>query len=501
MKKLLLIMVTVFMTIAVFAQTATPTVLETKIQVKAPTVNDPAGVNALTRGKAVAQQFKDGLLYYNAMPSTAAVGSAVKVIDSKDDKDYVCKTYKLKTKGIALELASYLQTTVALEQGTLNVSVDLKTGDEYIVVTAPIFQFSYLEDTIAALDHPGTSFYEDGTKIESYKLKNRLASDISRFVGTVLLSKNGAVYADDSVNKIYLIDSPSYFDGTMKFVKEFDVPPEMVKIQAQIVEIEAGEDFDFGLALEAWKEALPEEMNMEFNWDQTKNNGGGAGPTAWARTAAQALRINGIRPKALANFINYLVSTGKAKVLSRPTVVATNGQLARIANEDTISYSAYSGPSDVLQKQTNTGLVLQIQPVIGSETISLQIEATIRSLLGFGQDGTPIINTRTTNSNVVLANGEIFTLSGLRKDTITKSNSGVPLLQDIPFLGYFFRHEIDVKSKKEIVVMLKPVKVTPSTGLSEREQTLLSITQQEADGPDKSGPKKFLDRVILNKVD
>ena len=500
MKKILILLVTVFMSSVIFGQAPAPTRIETKIQVKA----DPATAGGVdTGGKTVAKQFKDGLLYYNAMPSTPAKGTAVKVIDSRDDKDYVCKTYKLKTKGIALELASYLQTTVNLEQGSVNVSVDLKTGTEYIIISAPVFQFPWLEQTIEALDHPGTSFYEDGTKIESYKLKNRLASDIGRFVGDVLLSQNGAVYADDRVNKIYLIDSPSYFDGTMKFVKEFDVPPEMVKIEAQIVEVDANDNFDFGLAWECWKEALPEEVNMEFDWDQYKDHaaGGIISPDNWGRTAAQTLRINGIRPKAIANFINYLVSTGKAKVLSRPTVVATNGQTARIANEDTITYSAYSGPSEILQKQTNTGLVLEIQPVIGSESITLQIEATIRSLLGFGSDSTPIINTRTTTSNVVLNSGQVFTLSGLRKDTITKSNDGIPILQSIPLLGYFFRHEIDVKSKKELIVMLKPTKVTASEGLDPREQKMLSVLEEEADGPAKSGGRKFVDRVILNKLD
>jgi type II secretory pathway component GspD/PulD (secretin) len=418
----------------------------------------------------------------------------------KDDKDYVCKTYKLKTKGIAVELASFLQTTIDLENGKINVSVDVNTGDEYIVISAPIFQFSWLEQTIEALDHPGTKFYEDGTKIESYKLKNRLASDISRFVGTVLMSKNGAVYADDRVNKLYLIDSPSYFDGTMNFIREFDVPPEMVKIEAEIIEVEGGENFDFGLALEAWKEALPEELNMEFNWDQNKTHPGG-GPSSWARNAAQMLRINGVHPKAIANFINYLVSTGKAKVLSRPKIVATNGEIARIANEDTITYSAYTGPSEIMQKKTNTGLVLQIKPIIGSDTITLEIEAAIKSLLGFGEDGSPIINTRTTTSNVVLADGEVFTLSGLRKDTVTKSNSGVPVLQSIPLLGYFFRHEVDVHSKKELIVFLRPVKVRPETGLSKRESELLSAADEEMDAPPPSGVQKFVDRVIINRLD
>ena len=74
MKKILLILVTVFTSVVFFGQAPTPTIVETKIQVEAPA----AGGAVDTRGKAVAQQFKDGLLYYNAMPSTPARGTAVK---------------------------------------------------------------------------------------------------------------------------------------------------------------------------------------------------------------------------------------------------------------------------------------------------------------------------------------------------------------------------------------------------------------------------------------
>jgi type II secretory pathway component GspD/PulD (secretin) len=492
-KTLLLLQILVGAALALQAQTQRGT-LETQVNVnvkeKSPAVN--------TKGENVAEQFKKGVLYYNAMPSTPATGSAVKVIDSKDDKDYVCKAFKLKTKGIAFELASFLQTTVDLEQGQIDVSVDAETGNEYIVISAPIFQFPWIEQTITTLDHKGTLFAEDGTKDSTYKPKHRLSSELASLIGAVLQSKNGDVYADDKVNMLYMTDAPSCFDSTLNYVQAFDVPPEMIKIEAQIIEVQGGEDFDFGLALEAWKESLPEELNMEFNWDQNKSGGGG-GPVAWGRNAAQVLRINGLHPKALANFVNYLVSTNKAKVLSRPRIVATNGETAQISNEDTITYSAYSGPSEVLQKQVSSGLLLEIKPVIGSKTITLNIEATIKSILGYSKDGTPIVNTRRTTSKVVLSDRETFTLSGLRKDTIIKSVSGIPILKDIPLIGYFFKHDIDVKSSKELIVMLKPTKVSSVSSTEDRERILLDKTIKKAEAPQSGKIGKFVDRVILNK--
>ena len=142
-----------------------------------------------------------------------------------------------------------------------------------------------------------------------------------------------------------------------------------------------------------------------------------------------------------------------------------------------------------------------IKPIITSETISLDIAATISSLIGYSSSGDPIINERRTTADVLLRDNELFALSGLRKDTISKSNSGVPILQKIPFLGYFFRHEIDVKSTKEIVIFLTPKRVTSTTSVAERERILIESVKTEIAQPPKSGTEKFVDRVILNKLD
>ena len=145
--------------------------------------------------------------------------------------------------------------------------------------------------------------------------------------------------------------------------------------------------------------------------------------------------------------------------------------------------------------------MLSIKPIIASETISLDITATINSLMGYSDSGDPIINSRRTTADIVLKDGELFALSGLRKDTISKSNSGVPILQKIPLLGYFFRHEIDVESTKEIVIFLTPKRVTSSTSVEEREKEILKAAKSAINQPPRSGTEKFLDRVIYNKLD
>jgi type II secretory pathway component GspD/PulD (secretin) len=443
--------------------------------------------------------FQKGQLFYNAVPQTPAIGTSLKIIDSKKDTDYLIKTYKLNTKGISDDVAQYLRTVVSKEQGKVEVSVNTKSGEEFVLVTAPIYQFPFVEDTIKALDHEGTSYYDDGTKLGTYVPKNRLASDLGNLAVTALASKGAITYADNTVNKIYYQDAPSYYDGTLTIFKDFDVPPQQLRIEAQIVEIELNDDFNFGMQLDAWKEALPENVDLSFDFKKAENmadNGLAVG--AWGKYAAQSLNLQGIRPKAAANIVNYMVRKGYGKVLSSPTVVALNGQLATISSLDNISFKTYTATSAPISQQAGIGVSLSITPTIASETITLAINAAVNSLVGWGSGSEPIINTRTTTANIVLRDGEVFTLSGLRKDTIVKSDDGIPILRSIPLLGYAFRHEIDVKKSSEIVVILTPHKVIPENATAEKDKNMVKDVQDEAKA-EKSGIDKFVDRVILNK--
>ena len=484
--------------IIIFALISTVFAVEVKTEVKIEAAKIKAGTEPLIKpGK---NPFRDGELYYNAMPSTPAQGTAVKVIETRDDTDYICRIYELSAPGIVYEIKELLRPTIDKENGKILSICNADTLKQYLIVTAPIFQFTYIEDVIFSLDQPGTRAVKSGSKYLVYECKNRLASDLVELLEGTLLSGYGDLVIDDTVNKIIIKDSPSWIDHAANYLPMFDISPKMVRVEAEIIEIEAGENFNFGLALEAWKEALPEEVNMDIDWQEDKSGGGG-GPSGWGRSIAQAVRINGMRPKAMANFINYLVKTGNAKIISTPTIVAMNGKTGIIASRDTVSYTSYSSPEEPLHKQTEAGLVLSIKPIIASETISLDITATINSLIGYSGSGEPIINSRRTTADVVLKDGELFALSGLRKDMISKSNSGVPILQKIPLLGYFFRHEIDVKSTKEIVIFLTPKRVTSSTSVAEREKEILKSAKSEINQPPRSGTEKFLDRVIYNKLD
>jgi type II secretory pathway component GspD/PulD (secretin) len=484
--------------------------LELQNQVQVETTPTPVGNPPVGGEKA----FADGKLYYNAMPSTPAQGTAVKVIDSTDDKDYLIKTFKLANTGIVYEIRDFLYGPLELEGAKVTTSKDTVTEEEYLVITAPEFMFPWVEATIKALDKPGTSYEYSGSQRLWYTCVNRKASELREAIEKTLGTKFGDLVIDDTINHIMYKDAPTIAARVAKWLPYFDIAPEMVRIEAQIVEVNVGDDFNFGLALEAWKEGLPENVDIKMDLQDTRDSSRSSEiyqdlTTPYKITQkpfnshkqylAGSLTASGMRPKAMANFINYMVRTGNAKVLCTPTVVALNGRQATITSIDKVDYKAYTAPSQPLQKQVGSGITLTITPTIAAESMQLQINAVVDSLVGYASSGEPVLNSRATTAQVVLQDGELFTLSGLRKEVVTKQDERVPVLGSTPFFGYLFRHEIDVTKASEIVVLLTPYKVTASTGILERERKLLEDVQAAQNAPARSGWEKFKDRVIKNK--
>lgn len=501
----------VFSLLTVWCAAGSLCALELQNQVQIETTPVRAGTPPVGGEKA----FADGTLYYNAMPSTPAQGTAVKVIDSKDDMDYLVKTYKLKSKnGVGYEIRDFLKAPLQKEGGDVSVGKDLVTEDEYLVITAPQFMLPFLENTIKVLDKPGTSYEYSGSERIWYTCQHRPASELRDALEKTLGTKYMDLVIDDKINHIMVKDAFTVIERVKKWLPFFDIPSEMVRIEAQIVEINMGSDFNFGLALEAWKEGLPENVDLKMDLQDTRDSGRSSEiyqdlTTPYKITQkpfanhkqylAGSLSASGMRPKAVANMINYLVRTGNAKVLCSPTVVAMNGHQATITSVDKIDYKAYSAPSQPLQKQVGSGITLTIKPVIAAESMRLDIEAVVDSLVGYSSSGEPVLNSRATTAQVVLQDGELFTISGLRKDVVTKQDERVPVLGSTPFLGYLFRHEIDVTKSSEIVVLLTPYKVTPSTGILERERKLLENVHAAQNAPARTNWEKFKDRVIKNK--
>ena len=165
--------------------------------------------------------------------------------------------------------------------------------------------------------------------------------------------------------------------------------------------------------------------------------------------------------------INLLATSGRARVLSTPRVMARNGETAtiQVGREIPIVTSQLSnantgGVGGVLQtiQYRSTGVILTVRPVIhssGRVDIDLTQEVSTPGTAAVGATSPPI-DTRKVTTKLTLRDGSSVLLAGLMQQNLQRSNSGVPWLKDIPGVGVLFRNTTDTVNKTELIVLITP---------------------------------------------
>ena len=163
--------------------------------------------------------------------------------------------------------------------------------------------------------------------------------------------------------------------------------------------------------------------------------------------------------------LNMLASNSRANVLSSPRILARNGEMASIqvgSQIPTINMqqtNAATGGTGVLQsvQYLSTGVILNVKPFIyAGDRIDLDITQEVSGSTSVGVAGSPVIDTRKIETHLSLKDGSPVMIGGLISRSDSHSDTGVPLLKDIPVLGQLFRNSTNQKQKTELIVLITP---------------------------------------------
>ncbi len=178
---------------------------------------------------------------------------------------------------------------------------------------------------------------------------------------------------------------------------------------------------------------------------------------------------------AFAAIVHLLESTGKFKIISRPTVFTSNNKKAIIAsgqevpvpvstlsnvNSGAIVNNVASVQSSIEYKKVV--LQLEVVPLINSEKeVSLDILQKLDSLVPNGNvnisgNSVPTIDTKYIRTNVSAKNGSTIILGGLIQDQKQRNYNGIPYLSRIPLIGAAFRSTVSTKQRQELIILMCP---------------------------------------------
>ncbi len=321
--------------------------------------------------------------------------------------------------------------------------------------------------------------------------------------GTTAVSGNGiSLVADESMNALVVKADPSLMKEIESVIKQLDVRRNQVLIQAAIVEISgddakqlgvqwAAGDPRKGVGLVNFSTAGASIVNLAAAIAGDKPELAGIGQGAAIGIGKSETNSNGDRTFYGA-LIQALSTVTNANLLSTPSILTLDNQEAKIVvgqnvpfitGSTTTTGSGTTNPFQTIERQ-DVGITLKVIPHIGDGgTVRLEVEQEVSNVVPSteGVDSADIItNKRSIKTTVLADDSQTVVLGGLIQDDNTRSVAKVPLLGDIPVLGYLFRATSDKKTKKNLLVFLQPTILRDSdsaTALSQSQYGQLRSLQ------------------------
>lgn len=253
---------------------------------------------------------------------------------------------------------------------------------------------------------------------------------------------------------------PDEYRQWLTLLAELDKPTKSALIDVIVAEVTLSDSNTLGI-----------DWTFAGGGQGTPRNNGGV--ITSASGGAAGLTINFLSHSGLIKArLNALASQSNAQILSSPKIIARNGETAtiQVGDEVPIITSQQTTPiAGTPNTSTNsivstvqyrsTGVILKVRPIINSgNRIDLDISQEVSNARSTqtGVSSSPTISTRKIDTKLSLRDGSTVLLAGLITNNNNESDSGVPLLKDIPVLGNIFKTTTTTKNKTELVILITP---------------------------------------------
>ncbi|MEM9084140.1 MAG: secretin N-terminal domain-containing protein, partial [Planctomycetota bacterium] len=308
----------------------------------------------------------------------------------------------------------------------------------------------------------------------------------SLFVAT---EDNTTIVADDANNQI-IIRAPEVAHAQFeKLIQQLDKRRPQVLIEAHIVSIGVDSDFDWvtDFGLQTGSISL-------FSGDQTTfdTDDGGFGFPAGPDTGGLSLGL--LNTDVFRFGLRTLAADGTARVSSRPEVVVNDNSTATIVREDIEPFASTdrdsAGVTTITQGGTaEAGTTLTVRPQIGAGgdiILEYSLELSAFDLSRQQANLQPPTSSDSYESIVTLPTDTTLVVGGLEFEDFSQSDSGIPLLKDIPFFGNAFKDYAQRSSRQRIYVFITPrILDDPNHG----KLKLLSGSRRELAGVEGEWPE------------
>jgi type IV pilus assembly protein PilQ len=323
-------------------------------------------------------------------------------------------------------------------------------------------------------------------RTESFQLSYQKGDEVAKMLTNKdqrLLSRRGSAVVDQRTNTVFVQDTPTHLEQARKLINQIDVPVRQVMIEARVV-----------VATDNWGKNLGVRLGYNstdsFSIGNSTRLFGNIGantvaiptsplngvtmpaatpnvnlPSAGTAGAFSMLLFNNNVSKLLSVELTALETDSKGKVISSPRVVTADQTEALIETGTEIPYqeATSSGATSVAFKKATLSLTVKPQ-ITPDDNIIMDIKVN-KDSVGQLYAGVPSIETNKVNTQVLVENGGTVVIGGVYQQQQTNGENKVPVLGDIPGLGYLFRSTAKVDNKSELLVFITPKIIQESLNL------------------------------------
>jgi type IV pilus assembly protein PilQ len=302
-------------------------------------------------------------------------------------------------------------------------------------------------------------------RTESFQLSYQTVAEMIKLLTDAkqpILSKRGSAVSDPRTGTIFVQDTPSRLEEVRKIIKQIDVPVRQVLIEARFVS--AGDSFNrtLGGKLGYTGPAVGAGAGFAVGGNTPTATRGVIGgnvnlPGATSGMGGLTLSLfNPLATKVLTLELTASELDGRTKNIASPRVVTKDKVAATISAGTQIPYqvATSSGATSIAFKDAT--LKLNVTPQITPDDhINMQLTAN-QDTVGTIYSGVPSINTKSVNTEVLVENGGTVVIGGVFTQDLSDSTQKVPLLGDVPVIGWLFKNNVKSDTKSELLIFITP---------------------------------------------
>ena len=284
-----------------------------------------------------------------------------------------------------------------------------------------------------------------------------------------MITQYGAISVDDNTNSLIICDTNDNLERILTEIKQADQTPKQIMIEVIIIDVQLKDDTEIGVDWE-----LLTTGNKDFGYRQSllfPNRLTIVPPSVETIDAAMAYQGVGLGSELavvnddIRNVIHVLQEKRDVDILASPRVMVVSGQEARIKTVQEIPYQLLTqstgggggGSAITTTDFKEVGITMDVKATVANDGKILMIVTPEQSVsTGVSVAGIPIVDKRQATTTLLMDDGQVVVMGGLRRQETTHVREQVPLLGDLPLIGFIFSNDRKIVDNSELLVLLSP---------------------------------------------